>query len=495
MDAAIREKCLWHRKRIKIDQGGTCVNKQRNHKIYLQVIMISATFGGLLFGYDTGVINGALPFMARPDQLHLTPVTEGLVTSVLLLGAAFGALFCGKLADLYGRRRMILNLSFLFLLASVGTAFAPNVSAMAVFRFLLGLAVGGASSMVPAFLAEMAPAEKRGRMVTQNELMIVGGQFLAYVFNAILGVAMADTGHVWRYMLLLCAVPALFLFASMLIVPESPRWLASKGKKDEALRVLKQIREEKRAKAEFKEIVAAAEKDSELKKATVKDFSAPWLRRLLLIGIGVAVVNQITGVNSIMYYGTQILRESGFGTKAALISNIGNGLISVMAVVFGIWLVGKVNRRPMLIIGLSGTTTALLSIAVFSMVLDGSAALPYIVLSLTVLFLAFMQGCVGPVTWLVIAEIFPQRLRGLGSGISVFFMWMLNFMIGFAFPVMLSSAGLSVTFFVFVALGILAIGFVYKFMPETKGRTLEELEEQFRSQHDKHSSEKSMIEA
>ncbi|QJC96406.1 Putative sugar transporter [Bacillus mojavensis] len=471
------------------------MKEQRNPRSFLQLIMISATFGGLLFGYDTGVINGALPFMARSDQLNLTPVTEGLVTSMLLLGAAFGALLCGKLADRYGRRKMILNLSFLFFLASLGTAFAPNVLTMVIFRFFLGLAVGGASSMVPAFLAEMAPYEKRGRMVTQNELMIVGGQFLAYVFNAILGVAMADTGHVWRYMLILCAIPALILFASMLMVPESPRWLTSKGKKSDALRVLKLIRDEKRAEAEFKEIQAAAVKDSNVEKASIKEFTTPWLRRLLLIGIGVAIVNQITGVNSIMYYGTQILQESGFGTKAALIANIGNGLISVIAVIIGIWLVGRVNRRPILMIGLSGTTTALLFIAIFSIVLDGSAALPYIVLSLTVLFLAFMQGCVGPVTWLVIAEIFPQRLRGLGTGISVFFLWILNFIIGFAFPIMLSSAGLSFTFFIFVALGILAIGFVYKFMPETKGRTLEELEEHFRSIDEHYDSEKSIHEA
>ncbi len=471
------------------------MKEQRNPWSSLQLIMISATFGGLLFGYDTGVINGALPFMARSDQLNLTQVTEGLVTSMLLLGAAFGALLCGKLADRYGRRKMILNLSFLFFLASLGTAFAPNVLTMVIFRFLLGLAVGGASSMVPAFLAEMAPYEKRGRMVTQNELMIVGGQFLAYVFNAILGVAMSDTGHVWRYMLVLCAIPALLLFASMLMVPESPRWLTSKGKKSEALRVLKLIRDEKRAEAEFKEIQAAAVKDSNVEKASIKEFSTPWLRRLLWIGIGVAIVNQITGVNSIMYYGTQILQESGFGTKAALIANIGNGLISVIAVIIGIWLVGRVNRRPILMIGLSGTTTALLFIAIFSIVLDGSAALPYIVLSLTVLFLAFMQGCVGPVTWLVIAEVFPQKVRGLGSGISVFFLWILNFIIGFAFPIMLSSAGLSFTFFIFVALGILAIGFVYKFMPETKGRTLEELEEHFRSMDRNYDSEKSIHEA
>lgn len=252
--------------------GSEIIKKSKNYKRYLQIIMISATFGGLLFGYDTGVINGALPFMARPDQLNLSPVTEGLVTGSLLLGAAFGALFCGRLADRYGRRKMILNLSFLFLLATLGTTFAPNVSIMVVFRFILGLAVGGSSSMVPAFLAEMAPFEKRGRMVAQNEIMITGGQLLAYFFNAILGVTMGNTGHVWRYMLFICAIPALMLFVGMLKVPESPRWLASQGKKDEALRVLKQIRDEKRDKVEFNEIEVAVKKDSGFEKQQLKTF-------------------------------------------------------------------------------------------------------------------------------------------------------------------------------------------------------------------------------
>ncbi len=460
-------------------------NKVRNHKSYLQLIMISATFGGLLFGYDTGVINGALPFMSKPDQLNLTPVTEGLVTSTLLIGAAVGALFGGRLADHYGRRKMILNLAFLFFITSLGTSFAPNVLIMLIARFFLGVAVGGASAMVPAFLAEMAPAERRGRMVTQNEIMITGGQLLAYVFNAILGVTMGDVGHVWRYMLLICAIPAVLLCIGMLFVPESPRWLASKGRNKAAFDVLKQIREEKRAEIEFKEIEASVKREADLEKATFKDFAAPWLRRILLIGIGVAIVNQITGVNSIMYYGTQILEKSGFGTQAALIANIANGAVSVISVCFGIWFIGKVKRRPMLILGLSGTSTALLLIAIFSLVLEGSAALPYVVLSLTVLFLIFMQGCVGPVTWLVIAEIFPQRVRGLGTGISVFFMWIVNALIGFTFPVLLGSIGLASTFFVFVAIGIAGIFFVYKCMPETYQRSLEELEQEFRSKYDK----------
>lgn len=196
-----------------------------------------------------------------------------------------------------------------------------------------------------------------------------------------------------------------------------------------------------------------------------------------------------------MYYGTQILQQAGFGTNTALIANIANGLISVIAVVVGIWMIGKVNRRPMLIIGLSGTTTCLLLIAIFSMVLKGSVALPYIVLTLKVLFLAFMQGCVGPVTWLVATEIFPQRLRGLGTGISVFFLWIVNFIIGFAFPILLSSVGLSATFFAFVVIGLLGIGFVYKFMPETNGRTLEQLEEQFRPRSHKYNVNESIFKA
>src|SRR5690606_32419938 len=176
-----------------------------------------------------------------------------------------------------------------------------------------------------------------------------------YVLNAVLGVYMADVGHVWRYMLIYCAVPAIALFIGMLFVPESPRWLASKGRNEEALKVLKRIRSEKRALEEFKEIQEAVKKDAKMEKASIKDFSAPWLKRILLIGIGVAIVNQITGINSIMYYGTQILMESGFGTQAALIANISNGAISVLSCIVGIYIIGKVNRRPMLIVGLVGT--------------------------------------------------------------------------------------------------------------------------------------------
>jgi major inositol transporter-like SP family MFS transporter len=458
---------------------------ERKQRSFLTTIIVISTFGGLLFGYDTGVINGALPFMS--ETLGLNAFTEGVVASSLLLGAAIGAIVGGRLSDYMGRRKNIIYLAVLFFVGTLGCTFAPNVTVMVIFRFLLGLAVGGASVTVPTYLAEVSPVERRGRMVTQNELMIVGGQLLAFTCNAVLGNMMADDVNVWRYMLAIASFPAVFLFIGMLRMPESPRWLISKEKNEEALTVLQKIRTRDQAQIELDEVKGTVLKGSKLKQASLKDLSIPWVRRIVFLGIGIAVVQQITGVNSIMYYGTQILRDSGFETEAALIANIANGLISVIAVCVGIWMLGKVRRRPMLLVGLAGTTTSLLLIGIFSNVLAGSDMLPYVVLSLTVTFLAFMQGAVAPVTWLMLAEIFPLRIRGLGMGISVFCLWIANFFIGLTFPLLLEKIGLSTTFFVFTALGVIAIVFVKGFLPETKGKTLEELESQFRSHGDKYS--------
>ncbi|ANZ98509.1 MULTISPECIES: sugar porter family MFS transporter [Brochothrix] len=457
------------------------MKQQRSPKKKLSLVTWISTFGGLLFGYDTGVVNGALPYMAASDQLNLTPVTEGLVASSLTFGAAFGAIIGGQFSDKKGRRKLIMYLAVMFFIATIGCSIAPNIEVMVISRVLLGLAVGGASVTVPAYLSEMSPANRRGRMVTMNELMIVTGQLMAFTFNAILATTFGDVSHIWRYMLVIATLPAVILWFGMLVMPESPRWLASKGRFGEALAVLLQVREKEEAHEEIEEIKQHLEEEDAIQKARWKDLSIPWIRRIVFIGIGIAVVQQITGVNSIMYYGTQILKNAGFGTQAAIVGNIANGVISVAATFVGIWLLGKIGRRPMLTIGLIGTTSALTLIGIFSYVLEGSAALPYVVLSLTVTFLAFQQGAISPVTWLMLSEIFPLKLRGLGMGVTVFCLWITNFLVGFSFPILLDAFGLSNTFFMFAVLGIGAIIFVRKVLPETKGYSLEQLEYFFKN--------------
>lgn len=450
-----------------------------NHKSALRTVTIISTFGGLLFGYDTGVINGALPYMQ--EDLGLTPLTEGLVTSSLLFGAAFGALFGGRLADRNGRRKMIMVLAIIFLIGTLACTFAPSTGVMIAARFVLGLAVGGASVTVPVYLAEVSPSARRGRIVTQNELMIVTGQLLAFIFNAYLGNTFGEAGGIWRWMLVIATLPAIALWIGMNFMPESPRWLASMGSFGETLSVLQRIRSQADARTEFEEVKAMAVEDYKSKMGSWKDLGIPWLRRIFVVGIGLAVIQQITGVNSIMYYGTQILADSGFGREAALTANIANGVISVLATFVGIWLLGKVSRRKMLITGQIGTTATLLLIGFFSLVLPEGIGRGFVILALTVTFLAFQQGAISPVTWLMLSEIFPLKIRGLGMGASAFILWIVNFMVGFGFPQLLAAIGLSSTFFVFAVLGVGAIAFATKYVPETKDKSLEDLEHYFKN--------------
>ncbi|MFC8394216.1 sugar porter family MFS transporter [Streptomyces sp. NPDC057238] len=446
----------------------------------LRVITLIATFGGLLFGYDTGVINGALPYMT--DDLGLTPVTEGMVTSSLLLGAALGAVAGGRLSDARGRRRTILLLAVLFFVGALGCTLAPTTEAMIAARFLLGLAVGGASVTVPVYLAEVSPAERRGALVTRNELMIVSGQLLAFTCNAVIARVGGESDGVWRYMLVIATLPAVVLWFGMLVMPESPRWLASRGRSGEALAVLRQVRAEARARAELDEVSAQAVEDERERLGGWRDMRAtPWLRRLMFVGFGIAIVQQLTGVNTIMYYGTQILTDAGLASDSALTANVANGVISVVATFVGIWLLGRVPRRPMLMTGLLGTTGALLLIGVFSLTLPEGAGRAFAVLAMTVTFLAFQQGAISPVTWLMLSEIFPTRMRAFGMGIAAVVLWLTNFAIGLVFPSLVSGVGVSATFFLFAVAGLFSLAFVKRYVPETKGRTLETLEAELRA--------------
>lgn len=448
----------------------------------IRFVAIIATFGGLLFGYDTGVINGALAYMKQ--DFGLTPFTEGMVTSFLLLGAAVGSVIGGYLSDRYGRRVSIMLLAILFLLGALACTFAPDVPVMVMSRFVLGLAVGGASVSVPTYLAEMAPAERRGQIVTQNELMIVSGQMLAFVLNAVIGNEWGSEHGVWRWMLAIATLPAVALWLGMLAMPESPRWFAAKGRFGDALKVLKEVRDERTAVAELAEIRRAGTQDVQTMRPVRAELSTSWVRRVFFIGMGVAVVMQATGVNSIMYYGTQILTSSGFGRETALIGNIANGVISVIATCVGIYMLGRIGRRPMFLVGLTGTTLSLLLIGLFSQWLPVSTLRAGLILSAMVCFLSFMQALIAPVSWVLLSELFPLRIRGFAAGVAGCVLWIVNFVIGLCFPPLVAHVGISNTFFLFFVLGLVSLMFIKRCLPETKGRSLEAIEAHFRTAGD-----------
>ncbi|KMQ37986.1 major facilitator transporter [Oenococcus oeni] len=454
---------------------------------HLKTIALCVTLGGLLFGVDTGVINGALPYMAKKQELNLNAATEGLVTSSITLGAAFGAIFAGRLADRYGRKRILFYLSIIFFFCTAICSLAPNAIIMMIFRFLLGLAVGGASVIVPTFLSEVATVKLRGPLVTQNEIMITGGQLLAFVVNAILGNIFVNVSNIWRYMIAFGMVPSALLFIGTLIVPESPRWLIMKGKTETALKILKGIRSNKQeSQQEITQIQAALKKEKEVSHISWHDLKKPWIRKLIILGSGLGIVQQVVGINIIMYYGTTILINAGFTHNIALITNIANGIVSVLATYTGMRLMNHINRRKMLLTGITGTGGALALITLFSQMLPHSKLLPVCVVFLTLIFLSFFQGCISPTIWLLMSEIFPQNLRGLGMGISTFFLWMANFLVGFLFPIFLTYFGFSITFGIFVLCNLISFIFVYKFAPETRNKSLERVQLELRAKINKH---------
>ena len=440
-------------------------------------VAIAATMGALAFGYDTGVISGALPFMSTPlseGGLGLTPVTEGVVTSALVFGAAAGSLMAGTLSDKYGRRTTLMGLAFVFLLGVLGTTFAPSVAIMVAMRFVLGLAVGGASATVPVFIAEMAGPSRRARLVSQNELMIVSGQLIAYILNAVLAHA-SGSPHVWRYMLGIAAVPAVLLGLGMLFVPASPRWLASKNRMKEAREVLEQIRSsDKQIELEMAEMIKLNKIEHE-QAGWSAVFSTPWIRKLLWIGIGLGFMAQFTGVNAFMYFTPIILKSTGLGTNAALTATIGNGVVAVIATFFGIWLIGKHGRRPMLLTGLTLVVATQAALGAVLLYMPDGPSKSYAALGCILCFLLFMQMLIAPVYWLLMSELFPMHLRGVLTGTAVACQWIFNALVALLFPMALAQFG-SATFFVFAGINVLSLIFVATCLPETKGKSLEVLE-------------------
>jgi MFS transporter, SP family, major inositol transporter len=445
---------------------------------YLARLTVISTLGGLLFGYDTGVISGALLYMN--DSLNMNSVEEATVVSALLFpGAAVGALAGGRMADKLGRRGSLLVCALLFLFGAIGCAIAPTVTFMIAARILLGLGVGAAAVTCPLYLAEMAPAHLRGRMVTINELMIVTGQMLAFAINALLDALIQDT-EVWRTMLGIASLPALALLAGMLLLPESPRWYAIRGRFEDSRRVLNLSRTPEEAAAEFEEIALTAQTAKKERGHAWRDLrDNPWMRRLLWIGIGLATVQQATGINTVNYYAPTILEKSGLGVSASLVATIGVGVTSVLMTILGIWLLGFIGRRKMLIIGFSGVVGSQALLAVVFLLPQSDLA-SYTILAAMMLFVAFVQCFIGTCVWLLLSEMFPLAIRGFAMGVAVFALWTVNAAISFLFPIVVEALGSTGTFGLFVLVNVASLAFVTKFVPETKGHSLEDLEAHFR---------------
>jgi major inositol transporter-like SP family MFS transporter len=459
--------------------SGTSGESGAHNRFLIKLTLIS-TLGGLLFGYDTGVISGALLYMKA--DLNLTTFSEAVVVSSLLFpGAACGALLGGKLADKLGRKGSLLVCAGLFLVGALICATAPNVVIMTIGRIILGFGVGAAAATCPLYLAEMAPAHRRGRMVTINELMIVTGQFLAFAMNALLDALIKDP-HVWRWMLSVAIVPAVALFVGMFFLPDSPRWYAVRGRLEETKRVLNLSRDPAEAAEEYNVIAEHAKRDvSEDKGAAMRDLRAfPWMRRILWIGCGLATVQQATGINTVNYYAPTILESTGLGASASLILTITVGVVAIIGTILGIVLLGYFNRRPLLLTGFTGVAAGHAVLAL-SFMLPESAFRSYLILAAMLIVVFFVQTFIGTLVWLLLSEIFPMTIRGFAMGIAVFVLWTVNAAISFAFPPLVGALGATPTFGLFAVVNVGSILFISKFAPETRGRTLEELEDDFRS--------------
>ncbi|HGL4479541.1 TPA: sugar porter family MFS transporter [Klebsiella oxytoca] len=456
----------------------------------IRLITLVSTIGGLCFGYDTGVISGALIFMK--NDLGLTPLQEGLVTSFLLFGAAIGSVGGGWLSDRQGRRKNILWVAVIFIFGALGTAVAWDMSSMIIARFILGLAVGCASVTVPIYISELARPAQRERLVTVNELMIVTGQFLAYSVNASIVNFYPDMSHNWRLMLAIPALPGALLWIGMLVMPESPRFFVRKGQIDKAVAVLKTIRRPEEVEQEIRDIQQVSQIGINHGRF-VDELKKKWVLQLILIGLMIVLATRVTGVNTIMYYAPTVLKATGLGDAAAVTGAVANGVVSILATLLGMLLIGRHSRRKMFFTGQIGVTLSLMLIGLsfklfFHMeTVDGVSGLhanftgaSYIILALMLMFLTFMQGWIAPVFWLMLAEIYPLRMRGLGMGFAVFGLWIFDFIIQSVFPILLNSYGGGMTFGFFAVTNVIMLILLVKFLPETRGLTLEQIEQKFR---------------
>jgi SP family sugar:H+ symporter-like MFS transporter len=433
-------------------------------------IYFFGALGGLLFGYDTGVISGAILFIKK--DFDLSPFLQGAIVSSLLLGAMLGAGLAGPLSDRLGRRKLIIAAGTVFTVGAILAAAAPAVGVLLAARFILGVAVGCAALVVPLYLSEIAPTEIRGAIASLNQLMIVGGILTAYLVNAVLA-----SSEEWRVMLGLAVVPSAFLLVGMLWMPETPRFLVHAGEDDEAREVLEEVRDDGRPKQELEEI---REVEREEEAGGLRALSAPWVRPALLVAIGLAIFQQLVGINTIIYYAPTTLTNVGYSDQSAIYANIAIGVLNVAMTILAIRLIDRVGRKPLLLAGLAGmvASLAVLGLSLSIMSEPNSPGDPAAVITLICLgtFIASFAATWGPVVWVMLPEILPLAVRGAALGVAVCLHWLANFTVSQTFPLALDAWGPGTVFLGYAVIGLVATAFVLRFVTETKGRSLEQIE-------------------
>jgi sugar porter (SP) family MFS transporter len=457
-------------------------------------IYFFGALGGLLFGYDTGVISGAMLFINKELSIKAGSFENGFITASVLLGAILGAAIIGPMSDRLGRKKLLLTAAIIFFIGAMGSGFAPDYAVLVSSRVLLGVAVGAASALIPTYLAELSPADKRGGVGTLFQLMIMTGIFLAYVSNEWLspqGMFGLSSAIGWRWMLGLAAVPAAILFFGGLLLPESPRFLVKTGKADDARKVLAQFNNnDKLVEEELHDIKLQAQIPS----GGFKELFGPMARPVLVMALGLAIFQQVMGCNTVLYYAPTIFISAGFSEHFALQSHIIIGIFNVIVTAVAVKIMDKIDRKKMLSYGAIGMGVSLLVMSAAMLILkagDGNLGSWVCVIALT-LYIACFSATWGPVMWVMIGEAFPLNIRGLGNSFGAVINWTANFAVSQSFPMLLvaftpahaanaEGQGIAKLFIVYGVLCFVAIWFIAKFTIETRNRSLESLEADLRT--------------
>ncbi len=445
---------------------------------YVFLVSLVAALGGLLFGYDTGVINGAIGPLTT--HFELNDFWQGWATGCALLGCALGAGAAGALSDRFGRKKVLILSAVMFLVSAIGTAVPKTITAFIIYRIIGGIGVGAASFSSPMYIAEISPARIRGRMVSVNQFAIVTGFLVVYFVNYIIALQGDEMWNVqtgWRWMFGSESLPAVLLLVLLFFVPESPRWLTKQGRSDEALSILTRVDGQQYARAELAEIKDTLAHES----GSLKQLLQPGMKIILVIGIVLAVLQQVTGINVFLYFGTEIFKKMGSETNAALLQNVIVGAVNLTFTVIAIWTVDKLGRKPLMMIGSAG-----MGICLFAMGLAAYWQTTGLWMLLFILgYIACFALSVGPVTWVILSEIFPTRIRGRAMAIATVCLWVANYIVSQTFPMMDQHPWLVATFhrglpfWLYGGFCVVLFVFVRAFVPETKAKTLEEIERQW----------------